>query len=65
MTRIKKITMLKMHGYAIEYHYRSGANYRRLVIDKTDKMKYNDTSQDQVLAGLEIDELFKEAFGND
>lgn len=65
MTRIKKITMLKMHGYTIEYHYRSGKNYRRLVIDKTDKMEYNDTSQDQVLAGLEIDELFKEAFGND
>ena len=65
MTRIKKITMLKMHGHKIEYHYRSGKNYRRLVIDKTDKMEYNDTSQDQVLAGLEIDELFKEAFGND
>ena len=65
MTRIKKITMLKMHGYDIEYHYRSGENYRRLVIDKTDKMKYNDTSKDQVLAGLEIDELFKEAFEND
>ena len=65
MTRIKKITMLKMHGHNIEYHYRSGVNYRRLVIDKTDKMEYNDTSQDQVLAGLEIDELFKEAFGND
>ena len=65
MTSIKKVTMLKMHGHNIEYHYRSGANYRRLVIDKTDKMEYNDTSQAQVWAGLEIDELFKEAFGND
>lgn len=65
MTRIKKIIMLQKNGYDIEYHYRCGEKYRRLVIDKAEKITYTDVSRDQVLAGLEIDELFKEVFGND
>lgn len=65
MTRIKKIIMLQKYGYDIEYHYRCGEKYRRLVIDKMKGITYTDTSKDQVLAGLEIDGLFKEAFEND
>lgn len=65
MTRIKKIEMLQAKKCAIDYHYRCGKNYKRLVIDKIEQMQYNGTSEDQLLAGFKIDELFKEAFEND
>ena len=65
MTRIKKIIMLQTAGYDIDYHYRCGDKYKRLVIDKIKNLSYNDTSKDQVLAGLEIDDLFMEAFENE
>ena len=65
MTRIKKIIMLQTAGCDIDYHYRCGEKYKRLVIDKIENLNYNDTSRDQALAGLEIDDLFTEAFEND
>ena len=65
MTRIKKIIMLQTAGCDIDYHYRCGEKYKRLVIDKIKNFSYNDNSKDQVLAGLKIDDLFMEAFGND
>lgn len=65
MTRIKKIIMLQTTGCDIVYHYRCGEKYRRLVIDRIENFSCNDTSEDQVFAGLEIDKLFMEAFKND
>lgn len=65
MTRIKKIIMLQTTGHDIVYHYRRGEKYRRLVIDRIKNLSWNDNSKDQVLAGLEIDKLFMEAFEND
>lgn len=65
MTRIKKIIMLQTTGCNIDYHYRRGEKYRRLVIDRIKNLSWNDNSEDQVLAGLEIDNLFMEAFKND
>lgn len=65
MTNIKKIKYLKTANILITYHYRCGANYRRLIIDKIQEMEYNSTSEKQILASMKLNDVFEEVFGND
>lgn len=64
MTRISKIkTLTEVFGEKIKYHYRTGQNYRRLVIDLIDDMEFNSSTEDQKRANKLIDEMHKEALG--
>lgn len=65
MTNIKKIKYLQTADISITYHYRCGANYRRLIIDKIQEMEYNSTSEEQILASMKLNDIFKEVFDND
>lgn len=59
------ISLLTQLGYSIQYHYRCGQNYSRLVIDRIAEKEYNDNSNEQVLAGREVDKIFKEVMCDD
>ena len=45
------------YGVPIEYHFNSYTNQRRLIIDKIDGIKYNNTPRDQNLAREKLREL--------
>ena len=60
MTRIKKIQALIEKGEEIKYHYNYYTNQRRLIVDKVNDIKYNNTSEDQGLANSLIDIMYWE-----
>ena len=58
MTYLKLITILTTHyGVPIDSHFNFYTYQRRLIIDKIEEIKYNNTPKDQNLAREKLREL--------
>lgn len=58
MTYLKLITALQVaHGIEIDYHFGVYTSQRRLIVDKIEDIKYNNTPRDQNLARFKLKEL--------
>ena len=58
MTRIGKIGVLVQQGVPVKFHYNQYNKQKRLIIDEIEDFKYNNTTEDQLLAGQYIDLLY-------
>ena len=58
MTRINKIFVLVQAGVPVKFHYKQYTKQKRLIIDEIEDFKYNNTTEDQLLAGEYIDLLY-------
>lgn len=58
MTRISKIFVLIQAGVPVKFHYKQYTKQKRLIIDEIEDFKYNNTTEDQLLAGQYIDLLY-------
>ena len=58
MTRISKICVLVQAGIPVKFHYHQYSKQKRLIIDEIEDFKYNNTTEDQILAGQYIDLLY-------
>lgn len=58
MTRVNKIYYLSERGIPVKFHFNQYTKQRRLIIDEIEDFKYNNTSEDQLLAGEYIDLLY-------
>ena len=58
MTRINKICVLVQAGVPVKFHYKQYTKQKRLIIDEIEDFKYNNTTEDQLLAGEYIDLLY-------
>ena len=60
MTRINKICVRVQAGVPVKFHYNQYTKQKRLIIDEIEDFKYNNTTEDQILAGQYIDLLYWE-----
>lgn len=60
MTRINKIFVLIQAGVPVKFHFNQYTKQKRLIIDEIEDFKYNNTTEDQLLAGEYIDLLYWE-----
>ena len=58
MTRINKIFVLIQAGVPVKFHFNQYTKQKRLIIDEIEDFKYNNTTEDQLLAGEYIDLLY-------
>lgn len=64
MTYLKIITILQnAYGVDIDYHFNVYTYQRRLIVDKIEGVKYNNTPMDQNLARFKLRELEVKCYG--